>query len=138
MKLSQQRKRILALWNTEQISLFVKQLKSSRMNSNISKCMEFGEWCWFWPQEVPWHPNMAQTILLSRPIITTVLQMRRWNLCWWIGWYPPARLNPSETPSITLVCIPYLSLIYLGIIVTGLCSCWSIYWAETCPNQPHF
>ena len=34
--------------------------------------------------------------------------------------------------------IPYLlSLIYLVIIIAGLCSCWSVYWDEMCPKQQH-
>ena len=129
------RKRILALWNTERISLLVKQLKSSGMNPNISKCREFGE-----STVLVFDTRSNVTIKYGTHylIITTVLQMRRlWNLFWWIGLYLPPRQNPAETRSLTQGGIPYLSHIYLGIIVTGLYSCWSVYWDKTCPNQPY-
>ena len=35
--------------------------------------------------------------------------------------------DPQKQVKIIMIYIPYLSLIYLRIIVTGLCSCWSVY-----------
>ena len=40
---SKAKKTDFGLWNNVRISLFGKQLKSSRINPNISKCREFGE-----------------------------------------------------------------------------------------------
>ena len=145
MKHWKQRKQILALWNTERISLLVKLLKSSLINPNISKFREFGEST---ELVLDTRSNVTSKYGTNYSISTTVLQMRRlWNLCWWIGWYPPPRLNPAETRSNncgrytrvgtidTLVSYTlFQGLIYLGTIVTGLCSCWSVYWDETCLN----
>ena len=92
MKLLKRKKRILALWNAEWVSLFVKQLKFYGMNPNISKCWLF--------VLLDTRSNMTSKYSTNYLLLR---QSYKWedcrNICWWIGWYPPSRLNNAETSS---------------------------------------
>ena len=78
-------------------SLFVKQLKSGRMNPNSSKWRESGESAVL---VLDARSNMTSKYATNHFIIMPVLQMRRlWNLCRRIRWYMPPRPNTEETCS---------------------------------------
>ena len=68
--------------------------------------------CWFWKQKVKLHPNRQPTFLLLYAITNekTVKLMQVDRLLS----APKLRLHQQKQVPITLVGIPYLSLMYLG------------------------